>query len=174
MMHSLIVSFISSDRPGIIESVSTVVNRHGGNWLESRMAHMAGKFVGIVRIGIEQPHVNLLRDALLQLNTDTFTLTIDESIPTQSQETFATFSLGILGQDRPGIMQEVSIALAQCQINVIEMNTNITSAPMTAEPLFDAQGIIAVPLTIKETELAELLEKVANTLNVDISLEVKN
>lgn len=54
------------------------------------------------------------------------------------------------------------------------MNTNITSAPMTAEPLFDAQGVIAVPLTIKEAELADVLDKVANALNVDIALEVKN
>ena len=87
---------------------------------------------------------------------------------------FTTFSLSVLGQDRPGIMQEVSVALAQCQINIIEMNTNITSAPMTAEPLFDAQGVIAVPLTIKEAELADVLDKVANALNVDIALEVKN
>ena len=52
MNTSLVMTVIGSDRPGLVESISEVVGRHGGNWLESRMSHMAGHFAGILRVEI--------------------------------------------------------------------------------------------------------------------------
>ena len=45
-MNSLVLTLIGPDRPGLVERVSDVVASHGGNWLESRMAHLAGQFAG--------------------------------------------------------------------------------------------------------------------------------
>ena len=45
-MTDLVLTLIGPDRPGLVEAVAEVVARHGGNWLESRMAHLAGKFAG--------------------------------------------------------------------------------------------------------------------------------
>jgi glycine cleavage system regulatory protein len=46
----LIMTVLGSDRPGLVRSLADTVARHGGNWLESRMARLAGQFAGIVRI----------------------------------------------------------------------------------------------------------------------------
>ena len=48
----LVLSIISDDKPGVIESLSQTIAEQGGNRLESRMAHLAGKFAGILRISI--------------------------------------------------------------------------------------------------------------------------
>ena len=49
-MTDLVLTLIGPDRPGLVEAVAEVVAAHGGNWLESRMARLAGKFAGILRI----------------------------------------------------------------------------------------------------------------------------
>ena len=53
-MTDLVLTLIGSDRPGLVEAVAEVIAGHGGNWLESRMAHLAGKFAGILRVEIPE------------------------------------------------------------------------------------------------------------------------
>ena len=40
MQHSLVMTVIGNDRPGLVESVASIVAEHGGNWLESRMSRL--------------------------------------------------------------------------------------------------------------------------------------
>jgi glycine cleavage system regulatory protein len=80
-------------------------------------------------------------------------------------------SVHIIGNDRPGIVLEVSRALAARSINVSEMNTNITSAPMTAESLFESTVIIELPEQQDLDELVEKLDEIANDLAIDINLD---
>jgi len=47
-----VLTLIGPDRPGLVESVAARVAAHGGNWLESRMAHLAGQFAGILRVEV--------------------------------------------------------------------------------------------------------------------------
>ncbi len=47
-MADLVLTLIGPDRPGLVEAVAEPIAAHGGNWLESRMAHLAGQFAGIV------------------------------------------------------------------------------------------------------------------------------
>jgi glycine cleavage system regulatory protein len=50
MADTLIITFIAEDRPGVVEQLSEVVEANGGNWLESRMAHLAETFAGVARV----------------------------------------------------------------------------------------------------------------------------
>ena len=52
MPHLLVVTFTGPDRPGIVEKLSGLVTRHGGNWEESRMASLAGRFAGILKVTV--------------------------------------------------------------------------------------------------------------------------
>jgi len=51
---SLVLTVIGPDRPGLVESLSQAIAQQEGNWLESRMARMAGQFAGILRVNIEE------------------------------------------------------------------------------------------------------------------------
>jgi glycine cleavage system regulatory protein len=53
MRTSLIVTVIGEDRPGIVDQISDVVLAAGANWEESRMARLAGKFAGILRVSVD-------------------------------------------------------------------------------------------------------------------------
>ena len=47
MAASLIVTIVGPDRPGLVNLISDRVTALGGNWLESRMANLAGQFAGV-------------------------------------------------------------------------------------------------------------------------------
>jgi glycine cleavage system regulatory protein len=46
----LVLTVIGDDRPGLVGELSAAIAAHQGNWLESSMSHLAGKFAGIVRV----------------------------------------------------------------------------------------------------------------------------
>ena len=54
MRSQLVLTVIGRDRPGLVEAIASQIAKHGGNWEESRMAHLAGKFAGILRITTDQ------------------------------------------------------------------------------------------------------------------------
>ena len=68
-MESLVVTVIGKDRPGLVESVSAVVEAHGGNWVESRMSRLAGEFAGILRVSVPAAGVEALSKSLEALRS---------------------------------------------------------------------------------------------------------
>lgn len=171
MTTSIVFTFIAKDKPGLVECLSKTVSDFGGNWLESRMSHLAGQFAGITRIQVSNEQATALRDALLALSTHELTVVVQSGESTSPAEKAQQRSVHIIGNDRPGIVLEVSRALATRNINVSEMNTNITSAPMTAEPLFESTVIIELPAQQDLDELVEKLDEIANDLAIDITLD---
>lgn len=171
MNSSLVFTFIGADKPGLVEKLAGVVNRCGGNWLESRMSELAGQFAGIVQVEIGAEQLPQLRAALLALTDEGLTIAVGGGAQGAVAEHHRRLRLSIIGGDRPGIVREVAGALASRQINVREMDTSVTSAPMTAEPLFEAVAEILVPKTLDLAELNERLDAIADALSVDIDLE---
>lgn len=170
MTTSIVFSFIGADKPGLVEQLSNTVSEYGGNWLESRMSQLAGYFTGIVRVQVVSSQHEALCQALQTLSSSELTVSIQQDNSSDSQPQ-RLLKLNLLGNDRPGIILELSSALAALHINVCEMDTNVTSAPMTAEPLFEAIAEIQVPAELDMHSLHERLEEIANELSVDINLE---
>ena len=171
MQSSLVFTFIAADKPGLVERLAHTVGRHGGNWLESRMSQLAGQFAGIVQIAVDAQQREKLHAALLDLAGVGLTIVVAENAPAPSETAQRHLRLSIIGNDRPGIVLEVASALAARHINVLEMDTSITSAPMTAEPLFEAIAEIEVPQTLNLRELNQQLDDIADALTIDIALE---
>ena len=96
---------------------------------------------------------------------------VAESASESHAGNFRQLRLTIVGNDRPGIMREVSHALAARNISVSEMDTSITSAPMSGDPLFEATARIQVPQALDLDELNAQLDTIANALTVHIDLE---
>ncbi len=178
MSTTVVFTFIGADKPGLVEKLSNTVSQHGGNWLESRMSQLAGYFAGITRVQISNDQREKLCRALEGLSTSGLQVNIQSNDPTEAATTteYRHLQLNLIGNDRPGIVRELTSALAARQINVCEMNTHVSSAPMTAETLFEANADIQVPASLDINELSDKLDEIANDLSVDINLEspVKN
>ena len=79
MAKTLVLTFIADDRPGLVDRLSETVAAAGGNWLESRMAHLAEKFAGIAMVEIPAGKVAALKKALAVLEDEGFHLTVEEA-----------------------------------------------------------------------------------------------
>lgn len=70
MSKSLVLNISAHDRPGIMSCLSNTITTSGGNWLESRMARLAGQFVGVVCIQCEPSVEANITTSLEKLNGD--------------------------------------------------------------------------------------------------------
>ncbi len=172
MDTSFIITFIGDDRPGLVEELSSTISSHQGNWQESRLSQLAGKFAGLIRVSLPTDRGPDLELALKALSEKGLSVRVTAFEPAPAaQGRLRDIRLSILGPDRPGIVREVSAALAARQINVIELESRVDSAPMSAELLFSATVEAQVDETSDLDELAEALDDIANQMLLDIQLE---
>jgi len=168
MKSHLVTTIVGPDRTGLVESVARVVAAHGGNWLESRMCRLGGEFAGILRIEIPAAQSAALLAALKGIAGLTVTVQSGHAVaPAGGRLT----GLEIVGSDRPGIVRDITSALARAGVNVEEFSSEISSAPMSGEPLFKAVARLQLPPGCNLADLKAELEKIAADLLVDVSLE---
>lgn len=168
MTTPLVLTVMSADKPGLVESIAQVINRHGGNWLESRMARMAGQFAGILRVDIHPDKVEALRidlDGLTSLG-----INIQVAVSGRAQEPeLSHMHLSLLGNDRPGIVHEVSQILARHGVNVEKLETECAPAPMSSDLLFKARAHLGIYPQIDLNALRSDLEQLADDLMVELT-----
>jgi glycine cleavage system regulatory protein len=166
----LVLTVIGSDRPGLVELVSRIVAGHGGNWLESRMSRLGGQFAGIIRVEIGSAAEPALARDLAGLSSEGLTVVCRSDGP-EPASALRFAALDLVGLDRPGIVRDISQALARTGANVEELTTSCESAAMSGEPLFKAAIKISLPAGCDIAGIRRELEEIAANLLVDISLE---
>jgi glycine cleavage system regulatory protein len=171
MQVSLVMTVIGQDRPGLVESIARIVAAHGGNWLESRMCRLGGEFAGILRIHVDSRQEEKLQHELLALKEQGLHVIVRSSRSPGEGAYTRTVALELVGQDRPGIVHEISHALARQGVNVEELATECNSAPMSGEMLFTARARLTLPASCPLPELRSELERIAGNLLVDVTLE---
>ena len=169
-MTDLVLTLIGPDRPGLVQAVAGIVAAHGGNWLESRMTHLAGKFAGILRAELPPERAAAALKALAALEGQGLKI-VAETVTRSERALERTMDLELLGLDRPGIVREIAQVLAEGGVNVEELTTNRTSAPMSGEILFEARAHVHVPASVDLAKLRAALERVASDLMVELKLE---
>jgi len=171
-MHvPLVMTLIGKDRPGLVESVASLVAAHGGNWLESRMCRLGGEFAGILRVHVARENQAGLQAALGELGQHGLAVQVQVDRGAAAAPLQRLARLEIVGQDRPGIVQQISAALAVHGVNVEEFTSECSSAPMSGEILFHANITMQLPATCQLADLRREVEKLANDLMVDADFE---
>ncbi len=171
-MSYLILTAIGDDRPGLVEELATAISSHGGNWLESSMAHLSGKFAGIVKVAVPADKAEALKAALTKLSG----LKVSAEVAATEKSALASvanarrLTLNLVGHDRIGIVKEVSQVLARHAVNVEALETRTSSAPMSAEILFHCEAELTTAADFAARTLKAELEKLSDDLMVDISL----
>ncbi len=163
----LILTVIGDDRPGLVGELSAVITAHEGNWLEASMSHLAGKFAGIVKVGVPTARLSPLQAALAQIRGLKVQSEFSEPVAAAAGR---RLSLSLVGHDRIGIVREVTQALARHSVNIEKIETRTATAPMSAEALFYADVSVTADTGLDVRALQADLERISNDLMVDISL----
>jgi glycine cleavage system regulatory protein len=170
MQIPLVMTIIARDRPGLVDLVARTIAAHGANWLESRMSHLGGQFAGILRVQAPAENESALKSALRALESQGLTIVVQADCESQPETGNPSGAwLEVVGQDRPGIVRQISSALAGYGVNVEELHSECSSAPMSGETLFSARIKVRIPAEIQVSGLRGALEKVASDLMVDVS-----
>jgi glycine cleavage system regulatory protein len=171
VQSQLVLTVIGRDRPGLVELLAAEIAKHGGNWEESRMAHLAGKFAGILRVSLPAGAMNSLTQALTALEREGLRVVVEEAEPTVAQTASQRLRLELIGNDRAGIVRDISQALASRNVNVDELHTSCEDAPMGGGQLFRASAMLRVPGEVSLDELRTTLEGLADDLMVELTLD---
>jgi glycine cleavage system regulatory protein len=163
------MTVIGPDRPGLVDTVAGLVAEHEGNWLESRMSRLGGQFAGILRVEVPTAREAALIEALNGLGSRGLTVVAHADQTKSSAPAGRLSVVEIVGQDRPGIVRQISHALAEYGVNVEELRTECASAAMSGETLFKARARLSIPESCHVEEIRRKLEKIAEDLIVDIS-----
>jgi glycine cleavage system regulatory protein len=169
MALPLVMTIIGPDRTGLVESIARAVVEHGGNWLESRMCRLGGEFAGILRVEIAGEKKAALLEALQKLEQNGLQIVVRVDGPVALVARGGQTKLEIVGADRPGIVREITSALARAGVNVEEFSSEVVSAPMSGETLFKAVARLQLPERCDVAALKNGLEKIAADLLVDVS-----
>ena len=169
MKTFLVLTLIGNDQPGLVESLSRIVAEQHGNWLESNMSRLAGKFAGILRVSVDADKADALVAALDALSPR-LKLVVEQSTAAEPETALRTLRLSLVGNDRPGIIRDISAALARQQVNVDELETECVPAPMSSEILFKASAVLHAPAGLDIDDLQGQLEAIADDLMVELAL----
>lgn len=172
MRKTLLLTVVGADRTGLVESVADRIAAAGANWEESRMARLSGQFAGIVLVTVADDRADALVSKLRGL--DALGLRIDVHVV----EVPATATAGermhlvVTGNDRPGIVRDVSRILAERRVNVEELTSHVESAPMSGAAMFVARVVVRLPTGMQLGDLRSALETLGNELAVDVLANV--
>jgi len=168
---SYIITFIGDDRPGLVEALSRVIENNRGNWLESRLSQLGGKFAGLVLVALPDEDGSALESDLKALSASGISVRVTPATRAAAASGGRSITLKVIGPDRLGIVREISRALARREVNVVEMDSEVSSAPMSAEMLFSARIDAEIPEHLDLDDLEDSLEEIANTMTLEIELE---
>ena len=168
-MATLILTVIGDDRPGLVSTVSDAVSMHGANWERSRLSRLAGKFAGIVLVTVPDEELDALSEDLRALEAHGLQIDLERTDELGEQE-WLQLRLELIGADHPGIVAEITAALAGRRISIEDLSTDVRDAPMAGGTLFEAQALLKAPPTMSREALRSTLEDLADDLMVELTL----
>ncbi len=170
-MTPMVMTLIGDDRPGIVNSASAAVAAHGGTWLESRLARLAGKFAGIVLIEAPDEQSEALSDALRALESAGLKITVERGAAQAAPSAHERhIDIEIVGNERPGIVRDLTQALKGLGANIEEFSSGVESAAFTGGELFRANIRVGLPDALSLGDLKRTLERLAGEIMVDLTL----
>lgn len=170
-MANLVLTVVGDDRAGLVQALADAVAAHGGNWERSELAELAGAFAGIVLVSVADDRVDELTaslahlEGLLRITPHT---SAASTTPPHSERLAFVFT--VLGNDHPGIVRDITAALARRGLSIDRLTSRTLDAPMSGGALFEATVSVRVTDEAELTAAATELEKLAGEIQVDLTV----
>ncbi|MFN2127529.1 MAG: glycine cleavage system protein R [Anaerolineales bacterium] len=170
----LVVTIIGPDRRGLVANITEKIVAHNANIEESRMARLGGEFAVLMLLSISDDKRPSLLEALEILSVNQVQVFVKDTDFSRLKvfEGYVPYVISVIGADHEGIVHHVAEYMAELRIQVDDMETHVTKAPVTGTPLFSMQAEVQSPPEISLPQLREKLEKLGDQLGVDIDVKL--
>lgn len=167
---NFVVTLLGRDRIGIVESFSSSVTEHGGTWCESRILQVDNQFGGVFHADLPSENADQFESDLRAAFESDFTLgivrTSETSSPASSQN---QLHVRVLCSDRKGLLHDFARLCTAQEINILELQTNLQTAPMSGLKMFEITATGESSAAIDLTGFREAIEELGNDVVVDFS-----
>ncbi len=164
-----VLTVTGSDRPGLTSELSEAVLAANGNWKEGHLSRLGGLYVGSVLVEVEAGQQNNLEQAIAAIDGE-----LDVRLYPAESDSDASGSLllfELVGQDRPGIIKEVSSVLAGLGANIESLSSGEEMGAWGGEHLFRAEVLAILPEGVTPEQGQTALEEISSEIMVDFSFE---
>ena len=165
-MKNLIITAVGTDKPGLVNKITSIINENNGNIDNSKMIKIKDQFAMIIDFYLSS-NLNEIKNQFSKIK-DLKISYMEIKKPDSSKNNIKTYL--IKGADDQGIINKISEYLSNKNINIIEVDTFINAAPITGAPLFNLKITIENNQLINFNELNVKLTNICDNLNLDIKL----
>ncbi|MBU6267141.1 MAG: ACT domain-containing protein [Sphingomonadales bacterium] len=168
MTTRIILTVLGSDRPGLTQALAEAVLAAGGNWLDSHLARLGGKYVGSVLVEVADDRLETLEGAVRTIDASGLQVVIvpaGEAAPVGGESGWVE----LVGQDRPGIVREVTSVLADLGANIEQFTSRTENSAWSGELLFRARMRLEPPAGLSWDAVREALEAISGEIMVDLT-----
>ena len=169
-MAHLVLTVVGDDRPGLVNALAEQVSAAGGNWERSEFAELAGAFAGIVLVSIDDDREADLVTALEGLDGMLRVTVHGGRVASATEPVERAMEVTVLGNDRPGIVRDVTAAIAAHALSIDTFRSRTLDAPMAGGTLFEATVAFRVPAGGDAAPVTAALEELAGEIQVDLTV----
>lgn len=170
MNQTVILTVVGSDRPGLTRAIADAVYAADGNWLESHLSRLGGKYVGSVLVELPEDRLDELGRAARAIDAIGIKVDIIASAD-DAQRGGQPLAVEIVGQDRPGIVRTVTTVLAELDVNIEDFTTAIEGSAWSGAPLFRAKARLLIPAGLSTATVRDALEGISGEIMVDFAID---
>ncbi len=167
---SLVVSLVGADRQGIVSSVAERAQRFGANWAASRMTRLAGEFAGMVHLEVPREKADALATALRDLASSGLQVVVARSDGANLPSSLRVVELELVGEDRLGIVSNLTKLLAGRGISIESIHTDIVRSGVSGKQTFKIEAHLLVPAALSVEALQQEVGTLASEMMLDIAL----
>ncbi len=164
----VIVMAVGDDRPGLTQNLADAIVEAQGNWLESHFARLGGSYVGSVLVELPSGGLSELKQAAKRMDAEGFHVSVESAADDKAPEG-RTLGFELVGADRPGIVREVSTALAGLDVSIDLFESETEQEAWTGTTVFRARAEVIVPDAVSIDTVRTALEDISGEIVVDFS-----
>ncbi len=179
MSHKFIITAFSPDRPGIVADISQVIFENGFNLEDSSMTYLAGEFAMMLQLSASSTENK--DEAMALLSSECRRLEREKKItafvnptsgvtPVEAKDVHVK-TISVEGEDQSGIVYKVSRFLADSDINIRTLNSEMRPTPQSGTTLYVMHIVVEIPKELSLNTIEDGLSAIGDELNVDVNLD---
>ena len=179
MLKKFVLTAFCKDRPGIVADISEVIYKNECNLEDSTMTNLAGEFAIILLFsplfaGKETDLEGKLSMECRRLEREKGITAFIRPVSHAERKSKADYyakSLHVEGQDQAGIVYKVSRFLADNDINITSLNSEVKFSPESGTAIYSLSLSVEIPQNVSLQTVEQRLNQIGDQLNVDITVE---
>lgn len=158
-----VLTLVGADRPGIVASVTQALFAAGCELAEASMMRLGGNFAIMLRVA-HPPAADVQKILAPVIGSMGLHLHLDEDVVAEAHHVEPDVHISVYGADRAGIVAQVTGALAQAGLNILDLETAVGGTPGKPLYIMSIEGNATRGMAVLQNAVKALAKDIEVTL----------